>query len=68
MREAGSRDAVYQGQRIHFEAEAEVSQAETLADVEAVRVVEGMYQAEPRIAGTHFNPAQLLFLNIAQVR
>ena len=67
VRGAGGRDGVYQGQRIRFQAEPELSAAETLADVEAIRVVERMYQTEPRVAGTSYSPSQLLFLNIAQV-
>jgi len=63
----GQIQDTYQGQRIRIESNPEISIGESIADIEAMNVVSNMFDYKTRIAGSHFSPSQLFFLNIAQV-
>ncbi|XP_023320293.1 membrane metallo-endopeptidase-like 1 isoform X2 [Eurytemora carolleeae] len=62
----GQIQDTYQGQRIRIESNPEISIGESIADIEAMNVVSNMFDYKTRIAGSHFSPSQLFFLNIAQ--
>ena len=64
---ASSQEEAYQGRRVRLTTNPEVTLAETLCDVEAVKIVWRMFEMRPRIGGSTFTPEQLLYLNIAQV-